>query len=172
MSAGVTSRQVSRQSTAPVVVDDASFASMSLFETTARVTARPAASCPKPETTSRDANHAKSATRKRARASNHAIATTSASTRPMRLRVADDPAISPREDIASAVRSAPRTRSGNQPSETSTKTKWCSLPLLCVDATREPSQEHAEEISTGEDLESSILMLLTPVSCTDPTCSS
>ena len=165
MSAEVASGQASTRATAPGVADGPALDSLSLFETTARVTAVSFASARHDDATRR-------ATRKRARASSS----------PERPHAAPLPLSSPRDATARAEPSSRRNGSGDRASTANANaTGWCALPLLRVDADvvspspRERVARSDDDASHVDDverdgllLESTILSMLTPVARADP----
>jgi hypothetical protein len=174
MSAEVASGQASTRASAPGVADGPALDSLSLFETTARVTAVSFGSARQDDTR---------VNRKRARASSsperpHATTASAPS------RVTRDPSPSRRDATARAEPSSPRNGSGDRASTArASATGRCTLPLLRVDVAapappRERVARSADDVSQmnqveREDLlpESTILSMLTPVARADPTCS-
>jgi hypothetical protein len=178
MSAEVASGQASTRASAPGVADGPALDSLSLFETTARVTAVSFASARHDAT--------RRATRKRARASSSSPerphATTSS---PAPSRVTREPLSSPRDATARAEPSSRRNGSGDRASTANANanaTGWGALPLLRVDVAsplpRERVARLGDDASHTDDverdgllLESTILSMLTPVARADPACS-
>lgn len=177
MSAEVASGQASTRATASGVADGPALDSLSLFETTARVTAVSFASARHDDATRR-------AKKKRGRASSsperpHA---THASSSPAPSRVTREPLSSPRDATARAEPSSRRNGSGDRASTANANaTGWCALPLLRVDADvaspspRERVARSDDDASHVDDverdgllLESTILSMLTPVARADP----
>lgn len=167
MSAEVASGQASTRATASGVADGPALDSLSLFETTARVTAVSFASARHDDAT-------RGRGRKRARAF-------SSPERPPS-RVTRAPLSSPRDATARAEPSSRRNGSGDRASTANANaTGWCALPLLRVDAdVASPSPQ--ERVARSDDdasqvddverdglfIESTILSMLTPVARADP----
>ena len=178
MSAEVASGQASTRASAPGVADGPALDSLSLFETTARVTAVSFGSAghPKDATTR--------ATRKRARASSspeRPHATTSASAPSHATR---EPTPS-RRDATARVFSPSSPRNGSEDGACRTTAGWCALPRLRVEARAPPPERVARSVDdanrtdagvTWDDpssLDSTILTMFTPVkrADVDPACS-
>jgi hypothetical protein len=176
MSAEVASGQASTRASAPGVADGPALDSLSLFETTARVTAVSFGSARHDDTR---------VNRKRARASSsperpHATTASAPS------RVTRDPSPSRRDATARAEPSSRRNGSGDRASTANANanvTRWCALPLLRVDvgegeaspSPRERVARLGDDASHTDDverdgllLESTILSMLTPVARADP----
>ena len=174
MSAEVASGQASTRATAPGVADGPALDSLSLFETTARVTAVSFASC------GRDAT--RRAKKKRGRASSSPERPHATTSSPAPSRVTREPLSSPRDATARAEPSSRRNGSGDRASTANANaTGWCALPLLRVDADvaspspRERVARSDDDASHVDDverdgllLESTILSMLTPVARADP----
>jgi len=166
MSAEVASGQASTRASAPGVADGPALDSLSLFETTARVTAVSFAS------------------RKRARASSSPERPHATTSSPAPSRVTREPLSSPRDATARAEPSSRRNGSGDRASTANANanaTGWCALPLLRVDvgvaspSPRERVARLGDDASHTDDverdgllLESTILSMLTPVARADP----
>ena len=179
MSTEVAFHKTSTCMTAPGLADGAALDSLSLFETTARVTAVSHGSARRPK-------HATTrVTRKRARASS-SPERPRATTASAPSRVTRDPSPSCRDATARAEPSSPRNGSGDRASTArASATGRCALPLLRVDVAapappRERVARSADDVSQmiqveREDLlpESTILSMLTPVARADadPACS-
>jgi len=184
MSAEVASGQASTRASAPGVADGPALDSLSLFETTARVTAVSFASARHDAT--------RRATRKRARASS-SPERPQTTTSPAPSRVTREPLSSPRDATARAEPSSRRNGSGDRASTANANanaTGWCALPLLRVDVgvdvdvdvdVGEPLSPRERVARLGDDashtddverdgllLESTILSMLTPVARADP----
>ena len=175
MSAEVASGQASTRASAPGVADGPALDSLSLFETTARVTAVSFASARHDAT--------RRATRKRARASS-SPERPQTTTSPAPSRVTREPLSSPRDATARAEPSSRRNGSGDRASTANANanaTGWCALPLLRVDvgvaspSPRERVARLGDDASHTDDverdgllLESTILSMLTPVARADP----
>jgi hypothetical protein len=179
MSAEVASGQASTRASAPGVADGPALDSLSLFETTARVTAVSFASARHDDATRR-------ATRKRARASSSPERPHATTSSPAPSRVTREPLSSPRDATARAEPSSRRNGSGDRASTANANanvTRWCALPLLRVDvgegeaspSPRERVARLGDDASHTDDverdgllLESTILSMLTPVARADP----
>ena len=178
MSTEVAFHKTSTCMTAPGLADGAALDSLSLFETTARVTAVSHGSARRPK-------HATTrVTRKRARASSsperpHATTSASAPTHATR-----DPTLSHRDATARTVPSS--RRNGSEDRASRTATGWCALPRLRVDAAPAPpptrvarSADDTSRTRTDAEgtrdapssLDSTVLMMLTPVERADAACS-
>lgn len=171
MSAEVASGQASTRASAPGVADGPALDSLSLFETTARVTAVSFAS-------------SRRATRKRPRASSSPERPHATTSSPAPSRVTREPLSSPRDATARAEPSSRRNGSGDRASTANANanaTGWCALPLLRVDvgvaspSPRERVARLGDDASHTDDverdgllLESTILSMLTPVARADP----
>jgi hypothetical protein len=147
------------------MVEDATHAlfGLSLFETTARVTQKPFLGT-SGTTHPKGSNDAKPrVTRKRARALDYQHPFEMQRSTSMRLRTADHPTPWPHDDptVCDRTSNSPRSVSGNE--NENQKTEWCSLPLLNTTRTEKDPQHIPVETNTEEDLESSVLMMLTPV---------
>jgi hypothetical protein len=175
MSAEVASGQASTRASAPGVADGPALDSLSLFETTARVTAVSFASARHDDATRR-------ATRKRARASSSPERPHATTSSPAPSRVTREPLSSPRDATARAEPSSRRNGSGDRASTANANANgWCALPLLRVDvgvaspSPRERVARLGDDASHTDDverdgllLESTILSMLTPVARADP----
>ncbi len=177
MSAEVTSGQASTRASAPGVADGPALDSLSLFETTARVTAVSFASVARHDDATRRA------TRKRARASSSPERPQATTSSPAPSRVTREPLSSPRDATARAEPSSRRNGSGDRASTANANanaTGWCALPLLRVEGVASPSPRervarlgddasHTDDVERdGLLLESTILSMLTPVARADP----
>ena len=172
MSAEVASGQASTRASAPGVADGPALDSLSLFETTARVTAVSFAFARHDDATRR-------ATRKRARASSSPERPQATTSSPAPSRVTREPLSSPRDATARAEPSSRRNWSGDRAS-TANANGWCALPLLRVEGVASPSPRervarlgddasHTDDVERdGLLLESTILSMLTPVARADP----
>ena len=174
MSAEVASGQASTRASAPGVADGPALDSLSLFETTARVTAVSFASARHDDATRR-------ATRKRARASSSPERPHATTSSPAPSRVTREPLSSPRDATARAEPSSRRNGSGDRASTArASATGRCALPLLRVDVAapappRERVARSADDVSQMIQVEredplpeSTILSMLTPVARADP----
>ena len=175
MSAEVASGQASTRATASGVADGPALDSLSLFETTARVTAVSFASARHDDATRR-------AKKKRGRASSSPERPHATTSSPAPSRVTREPLSSPRDATARAEPSSRRNGSGDRASTANANaTGWCALPLLRVDADvaspspRERVARSDDDASHVDDverdgllLESTILSMLTPVARADP----
>jgi hypothetical protein len=171
MSAEVASGQASTRASAPGVADGPALDSLSLFETTARVTAVSFGSARHDDTR---------VNRKRARASSSPERPHATTSSPAPSRVTREPLSSPRDATARAEPSSRRNGSGDRAS-TANANGWCALPLLRVDvgvaspSPRERVARLGDDASHTDDverdgllLESTILSMLTPVARADP----
>ena len=179
MSAEVASGQASTRASAPGVADGPALDSLSLFETTARVTAVSFVA------SARHDDATRRATRKRARASSSPERPHATTSSPAPSRVTREPLSSPRDATARAEPSSRRNGSGDRASTANANANatggWCALPLLRVDvgvASPSPRERvarlgddasHTDDVERDELLlESTILSMLTPVARADP----